>query len=32
MKADYFQGILDTLDLLIIGGYFIKQNKVNTNE
>jgi len=22
MKGDYYEGIVDTLDLMIIGGYF----------
>lgn len=26
MKGDYFQGLTDTLDLLILGGYFGNQS------
>jgi len=26
MKGDYFEGLTDTMDLLIIGGYFGKKS------
>lgn len=26
MKSDYFEGMADTLDLLVVGGYFGRSN------